>query len=290
MTNTWIITASNQIASLVEAARAIGPVTVIALGDEATGIAGVDRVVAIGRGSNAPLEAFAPAVNAVLEGAGADIVFAANRPVERVLAGAVAARLGLPLINGALRVSAGEAEVSRFGGLTQETISFPGGAVVVLEGGAPVEGAEVAPEAGSEEHYEASVSAVEPAGSGPANLAAARRIVAAGRGFKAEEDLQIARDLAAALGAELACSRPLAEGTAWLSKDRYVGVSGMHVAPDLYLAAGISGQVQHTSGMSDSKVVVAVNSDANAPIFEVADYGIVGDLYDVLPAITAALS
>ena len=274
MTNAWIITTSNQIASLVEAARAIGPVTVIALGDEATGIAGVDRVVAIGRGSNAPLEAFAPAVNAVLEGAGADIIFAANRPVERVLAGAVAARLGLPLINGALRVSAGEAEVSRFGGLTQETISFPGGAVVVLEGGAT----------------EASVSAVEPAGSGPANLAAARRIVAAGRGFKAEEDLQIARDLAAALGAELACSRPLAEGTAWLSKDRYVGVSGMHVAPDLYLAAGISGQVQHTSGMSDSKVVVAVNSDANAPIFEVADYGIVGDLYDVLPAITAALS
>ena len=131
---------------------------------------------------------------------------------------------------------------------------------------------------------------MEPAGSGPANLAAARRIVSAGRGFKAEEDLQIARDLAAALGAELACSRPLAEGTAWLSKDRYVGVSGMHVAPDLYLAAGISGQVQHTSGMSDSKVVVAVNSDANAPIFEVADYGIVGDLYDVLPAITAALS
>ena len=281
MTNAWIITTSNQIASLVEAARAIGPVTVIALGDEATGIAGVDRVVSIGRGSDAPLEAFAPAVNAVLEGAGADIVFVANRPVERVLAGAVAARL---------RVSAGEAEVSRFGGLTQETISFPGGAVVVLEGGAPVEGAEVAPEAGSEEHYEASVSAVEPAGSGPANLAAARRIVAAGRGFKAEEDLQIARDLAAALGAELACSRPLAEGTAWLSKDRYVGVSGMHVAPDLYLAAGISGQVQHTSGMSDSKVVVAVNSDANAPIFEVADYGIVGDLYDVLPAITAALS
>ena len=193
MTNAWIITTSNQIASLVEAARAIGPVTVIALGDEATGIAGVDRVVAIGRGSNAPLEAFAPAVNAVLEGAGADIVFAANRPVERVLAGAVAARLGLPLINGALRVSAGEAEVSRFGGLTQETISFPGGAVVVLEGGAPVEGAEVAPEAGSEEHYEASVSAVEPAGSGPANLAAARRIVAAGRGFKAEEDLQWAQ-------------------------------------------------------------------------------------------------
>ena len=94
MTNAWIITTSNQIASLVEAARAIGPVTVIALGDEATGIAGVDRVVTIGRGSNAPLEAFAPAVNAVLEAAGADIIFAANRPVERVLAGAVAARLG----------------------------------------------------------------------------------------------------------------------------------------------------------------------------------------------------
>ena len=136
----------------------------------------------------------------------------------------------------------------------------------------------------------ATVTNVQAAGSGPANLAAARRIVSCGRGFKAEEDLAMANALADALGAEIACSRPLAEGTAWLSKDRYVGVSGMHVSPDIYVALGISGQVQHTSGMADSKIVVAVNNDENAPIFQISDYGIVGDIYEVVPALTAALS
>ena len=69
-----------------------------------------------------------------------------------------------------------------------------------------------------------------------------------------------------------------------------MGVSGMHVAPDVYIALGISGQVQHTSGMADSKIVVAVNNDENAPIFQISDYGIVGDIYEVVPALTAALS
>ena len=102
--------------------------------------------------------------------------------------------------------------------------------------------------------------------------------------------VEIAQALADALGAEIACSRPLAEGTAWMTKDRYVGVSGMRVSPDVYVALGISGQVQHTSGMAGSKIVVAVNSDAEAPIFQISDYGIVGDIYDVVPALTAALS
>ncbi len=290
MTNAWIITTTNQIASLVDAARAIGSVTVIALGDDATGIAGVDRVVAIGRGSDVPLEAYAPAVVDLLESAGTDMIFSANRPVERVVAGAVAARLGLPLINGATRVAGGEAELSRFGGISLETVSFPGGAVILLEGGGPVEGEEIAAHEGPDAHYEANISVEETSGSASANLPSAERIVAVGRGIAAEEDLQIARNLAAALGAELACSRPLTEGEGWLPRDRYIGLSGQYVAPELYVAVGISGQVQHTCGMSDSAVVVAINSDADAPIFQVADYGIVGDLYDVVPAITAALA
>ena len=196
--------------------------------------------------------------------------------------------LALPVVVGATSVSGSGAEVARYGGLTNETVAFQG-AVLVLEGGAGVEGGPAAQtaEGGA---MGATVTNVQAAGSGPANLAAARRIVSCGRGFKAEEDLGLARTLAEALGAEIACSRPLAEGTAWLSKDRYVGVSGMHVAPDVYVALGISGQVQHTSGMADSKVVVAVNNDANAPIFRISDYGIVGDIYDVVPALTAALS
>jgi len=99
---------------------------------------------------------------------------------------------------------------------------------------------------------------------------------------------RLAEDLAAAIGAELACSRPLAEGADWMSADRYIGVSGQSVAPDLYIAVGISGQIQHTVGMVDSKVVVAVNNDDKAPIFEGADYGIVADLYEALPAIVEA--
>ena len=104
------------------------------------------------------------------------------------------------------------------------------------------------------------------------------------------EDIVRAQARADALGAEIACSRPLAEGTEWMTKDRYVWVSGMRVSPDVYVALGISGQVQHTSGMAGSKIVVAVNSDAEAPIFQISDYGIVGDIYDVVPALTAALS
>ena len=194
----------------------------------------------------------------------------------------------LPVVVGATSVSGTGAEVARYGGLTNETVAFQG-AVLVLEGGAGVEGGPAA-ETAEGVAMSATVTNVQAAGSGPANLAAARRIVSCGRGFKAEEDLAMANALADALGAEIACSRPLAEGTAWLSKDRYVGVSGMHVSPDIYVALGISGQVQHTSGMADSKIVVAVNNDENAPIFQISDYGIVGDIYEVVPALTAALS
>ena len=159
---------------------------------------------------------------------------------------------------------------------------------VPAEAAAPAVAAAVAAEAASGEYYEATVTGQDKVDVSSANLGSAKRIVAAGRGFKAEEDLKLAEDLAAAIGAELACSRPLAEGADWMSADRYIGVSGQSVAPDLYIAVGISGQIQHTVGMVDSKVVVAVNNDDKAPIFEGADYGIVADLYEALPAIVEA--
>ena len=120
------------------------------------------------------------------------------------------------------------------------------------------------------------------------DLSQAERIVAVGRGIKAQEHLALASRLASALGAEMAASRPICDA-GWLPMERQIGSSGQTVAPKLYVAVGISGAIQHVVGMKGARTIVAINKDPEAPIFEVADYGIVGDLFEVLPAITAAL-
>jgi electron transfer flavoprotein alpha subunit len=120
------------------------------------------------------------------------------------------------------------------------------------------------------------------------DLSQAERIVAVGRGIKGQEHLKIAEELAQALGAELAASRPICDA-GWLPMDRQIGSSGQTVAPKLYVALGISGAIQHLVGMKGSRTIVAINKDAEAPIFEVADYGIVGDLFEVVPAMIAEL-
>ena len=287
MANTWIIAVEPEIAALVEHGRAVGG-SVVAVTVGGTPVAGVDRVVDVPLAEGVPAEAAAPAVAAAVAAEAGDVVLAANKPAERVLAGAVAARLGAPYLHGLKKIGQGSAELARFGGIALETVSFDTAVVAVLDGGAVPEGEAPAAEAASGEYYEATVTGQDKVDVSSANLGSAKRIVAAGRGFKAEEDLKLAEDLAAAIGAELACSRPLAEGADWMSADRYIGVSGQSVAPDLYIAVGISGQIQHTVGMVDSKVVVAVNNDDKAPIFEGADYGIVADLYEALPAIVEA--
>ena len=120
------------------------------------------------------------------------------------------------------------------------------------------------------------------------DLGSAPMIVAVGRGIKEESNLSLVQDLAASLGAEIAASRPICDN-GWLPIERQVGSSGQTVAPKLYLAVGISGAIQHLVGMKSSQCIVAINKDAEAPIFEVADYGIVGDLFEVVPALTEAV-
>ena len=121
------------------------------------------------------------------------------------------------------------------------------------------------------------------------DLSQAERIVAVGRGIKGQEHLQLAQQLAQAMGAELAASRPICDA-GWLPMDRQIGSSGQTVAPKLYIALGISGAIQHLVGMKGSRTIVAINKDPEAPIFEIADYGIVGDLFEIVPAIITALN
>jgi electron transfer flavoprotein alpha subunit len=120
------------------------------------------------------------------------------------------------------------------------------------------------------------------------DLSEAERIVAVGRGIKGPEHLPLAQALAEALHAEVAASRPICD-SGWLPMERQIGSSGQTVAPKLYVAVGISGAIQHVVGMKGARTIVAINKDAEAPIFEVADYGYVGDLFEFLPALTAEL-
>ena len=120
------------------------------------------------------------------------------------------------------------------------------------------------------------------------DLTQAERIVAIGRGIKGQDHIALAKQLAEALGAELAASRPICDA-GWLPMERQIGSSGQTVAPRLYLALGISGAIQHVVGMKGARTIVAINKDAEAPIFEVADYGIVGDLFEIVPAMIAAV-
>jgi electron transfer flavoprotein alpha subunit len=121
------------------------------------------------------------------------------------------------------------------------------------------------------------------------DITEAKVVVSVGRGIERKEDIDLARQLADTLGGEIACTRPISEELHWLPEELCIGLSGVQVKPDLYLGVGVSGQVQHVTGIRNAKVIAAVNKDENAPIFKVADFGIVGDLYDVVPKLIAEL-
>jgi electron transfer flavoprotein alpha subunit len=163
--------------------------------------------------------------------------------------------------------------------------AFRGDAVVRGAAAAPVRTADVAVDPGTirqkpEAPFKEARQAVD--------LSQAERIVAVGRGIKSQDNLKIAEQLALAMGAELAASRPICDA-GWLPMDRQIGSSGQTVAPKLYVALGISGAIQHLVGMKGARTIVAINKDPEAPIFEIADYGIVGDLFEIVPAIVAEL-
>jgi len=119
------------------------------------------------------------------------------------------------------------------------------------------------------------------------DIAAAKTVVCVGRGLEKREDLDLARQLAAALGGEIGCTRPISEELHWLPDNLCIGLSGVQVKPELYIGLGVSGQIQHLTGLRGARLICAVNRDPNAPIFPAADLGIVGDLYEVTPKLIA---
>ncbi len=122
------------------------------------------------------------------------------------------------------------------------------------------------------------------------DLRQACSVVCVGLGLEKEADLQMAQDLAAAINAELGCTRGIAEERHWLPVEQYIGISGAVIKPQLYISMGVSGQVQHIFGVRDAKVIVAIDNNEKAPIFRSADYGIVGDMYEIVPLLTKALN
>ena len=299
--NAWIVVADQPgVGNLITVARSLGgPVAAVVAGPrsvaETVANAGLDKVVWCHAPDDSPPEASAQAVADAVAADPPRVVLAGRNPGERVLLGAVAARLKAAVLTGARTVSLdGDSTTvvnAVFGDISDETVAVSGPVALLLDGGsvpsaagpgAPIEEITVAP---------LGLKVIETITHGfeKVDLNAAHRVIGVGRGIKAKEDLAMVEELAEAIGAEIACSRPVAEGLNWMGKDRYIGSSGAHIAPQLYLAVGISGQLQHMVGVTGTETIVGINTDANAAIFTQTDYGLVGDLYQLVPAITAAL-
>lgn len=257
--------------------------------------AGPDQVHWVDLPPGTPAEAYAGSLAAHAAEAAPEVLISSADPGARALLGAVAGRIGARLIPGMNSLAETDAGmlVCRWAaaGQTMQTLAVPrpvaliyGGDDVGLPSTPPVE-----PRPLALQPAPVRITRTESAGA-PTGLDDAERVVAFGRGVRAKADVALVQGLADALGAELACSMPIADDLGWLEKARYVGRSGQHISPRLYLAIGIAGAPQHLEGVRGARVVAAVNNDPDARIFRTADYGIVGDLYQVVPALISAIN
>lgn len=301
MTGAWVLaTEPALLGPMVRLARAVGDVTVVAVGPRALSVsaaaAGPDRVLWAELGDR-PAEAFAAAVGELAAAQSPDLLLAAGSPAARVLLAAAAVGRGAALVGGVVDVSRDgtglAVERRALDGAVLETLVVAGplAGVVAVDDEEPAPGVAAMEITGIDLGAGADVVALGRAAVGGASgIGDADRVVAVGRGLRSKADLELVGTLTTALRAELACSMPVADDLGWVPKERYVGRSGQHIAPRLYIALGISGAPQHMEGVRDAGVVVAVNADPAAPIFRTADLGVVGDLYEVVPALVEALN
>ena len=274
-----------------------GDLHVAVIGGDVDGFAeelnreGVDAVHAVEDGEEFDHNAYQAAVSTLADRVDAGAVVLPNSVNGLDYAPALAEDLGAPIVTDAVGFDYDDGlTVTRemYGSKVETTVDVAGDRfVLTVRGGewppaegvgdATVEAAEVdIPESG------ARVTGFEEVGGGDVDIADADVLVSVGRGIEEEENLELVEELADALGATLSASRPIVDN-GWLPKNRQVGQSGKVVTPDVYIAVGISGAVQHVAGMKGSDTIIAINTDPNAPIFDIADYGIVGDLFDVVP-------
>jgi electron transfer flavoprotein alpha subunit len=285
----------------LELKNALGqPITALALSEaDAKELAalGADKAVVLESG-NKWMEGFAEAIYSQVSVGGASVLLVGGTLRGKHVAAYVAAKLNAGMTTDAktLKIEDGKLLATRilYAGLAvcEEVVALPAVATIrarTFIAPPAAASAGVVEKIAVEGDARVMLGEVKSTSTAGVDITAANKLVAVGRGFRKQDDLKLAEELAGALQAELACTRGVAEDEHWLPIERYIGISGQTVKPELYLAVGLSGQVQHMVGCRESKVIVAVNNDERAPIFEAADYGIVGDLYEVLPLLTAAL-
>lgn len=256
---------------------------------------GADHIYIL-NGASSLAENYGKAVAQFLKQEAAELFLVGASPSGRDIAARVAGYLNCGMVSdvSALSYDNGKLTTERmiYGGAIMQKEAWSGLTVATIPAGLfePIEGvAEISSIAVETDNRVSLLETTSIVKEG-ADLSLADKVVCIGLGMEKEEDMQMARDLSGALGAELGCSRGIAEERHWLPVERYIGISGAIIKPQLYLAMGISGQVQHTIGIRDAKIVVAVNDNNKAPIFKVCDYGIVGDMYEIIPLLTEALN
>ncbi|MFC7132569.1 MULTISPECIES: electron transfer flavoprotein subunit alpha/FixB family protein [Salinibaculum] len=261
---------------------------------------GVDAVHTVERGEEFNHDVYVQAIEQLADAVDPTYVVAPNSVNGLDYVPAVASRLDLPLVTDAVALDVDDGlTVTRelYSGKAEGELDVAGErAVVTIRGGewpaadgtgeAPIDSFDVDVD---ESAVRSTVTGFQEVGAGDVDITDADVLVSVGRGIEEEDNLDIIEDLADALGATVSASRPIVDN-GWLPKDRQVGQSGKVVTPDVYIAIGISGAVQHVAGMKGAETIVAINDDPSAPIYDIADYGIVDDLFDVVPALTEEFS
>jgi electron transfer flavoprotein alpha subunit len=254
---------------------------------------GVDAIHTVDYGEEFNHGVYAQAATQLYDALAPEYVLAPNSVNGLEYAPAVAERLDVPIVTDAVDLAYdGNLEVTReqYGGKVETTVDVDADTAVVTVRPAEWPKAESTGDA-SVEAFDAdidesalgtTVTGFEEVGGGDVDISEAEFLVSVGRGIEEEENIPLIEELVDATDATLSSSRPIVD-SGWLPKNRQVGQSGKVVTPDVYIAIGISGAVQHVAGMKGSDTIIAINTDPNAPIFDIADYGIVGDLFEVVP-------